>query len=123
MSVSEKGVAFVTGGAQGLGKAIALRLCADGFDVAVNDVPSNKANLAATVEEIKAKGRRSHAVLGDVSKEEDVKNMIASVVKELGSLDVVSNFMKLNVLYPLNQNLPQDGCQCGNRARIHECRR
>lgn len=89
MSVSEKGVAFVTGGAQGIGKAIALRLCADGFDVAVNDIPSNKANLAATVDEIRAAGRRSHAVLGDVSKEADVENMIASVVKELGSLDVM----------------------------------
>jgi NAD(P)-dependent dehydrogenase (short-subunit alcohol dehydrogenase family) len=88
--MSNKGIAIVTGGAQGIGKGVALRLADDGFDVAVNDLPSNKENLDAVVKEIQGKGRRSLALFADVSIEEEVKAMVDRVVKELGGLDVVS---------------------------------
>lgn len=89
MSTPSKGTALVTGAAQGLGRAIGLRLAEDGFDVAVNDIPSNQQNLESVVEEIKKLGRKSTAVLADVSQEEQVKAMVAKVVEDLGSLDVV----------------------------------
>lgn len=38
--MSSKGVALVTSAARGLCRAIALRLAADGFDIAINDLPS-----------------------------------------------------------------------------------
>ena len=85
---ASKGVALVTGAGQGIGRAIALRL-ADDFDVAVNDIPSNVQALDSVVAEITAKGRKSFPVLADVSVEDQVKNMIDSVVGELGGLDVV----------------------------------
>lgn len=83
------GVALVTGSAQGIGRAISLRLADDGFDVAVNDIPSNQPAVDSLVEEIQAKGRKSVAVLADVSQEEQVKAMVESAVKHLGGLDVV----------------------------------
>ncbi|KZP23999.1 NAD-binding protein [Athelia psychrophila] len=83
------GIALVTGSAQGIGRAISLRLADDGFDVAVNDIPSNQPALDSLVEEIKAKGRRSVAVPADVTQEEQVKEMVAKVVKDLGGLDVM----------------------------------
>lgn len=89
-SPDTKGVAFVTGAAQGIGKAIALRLAEDGYDVAINDVPSQVEKLDLVVQEIQKRSRRSLSIPADVSIEEQVKAMVASVVKELGGLDVVS---------------------------------
>ncbi|KAJ6482557.1 hypothetical protein C8R45DRAFT_1054081 [Mycena sanguinolenta] len=82
-------VALVTGAAQGIGRAVALRLAEDGFDVAVNDVPSKSESLDELVEEIKKKGRGSSKCIADVSQDEEVKAMIEQVVKQHGSLDVM----------------------------------
>lgn len=90
MSVASKGVALVTGAAQGIGKAIAIRLSKGGYNVAVDDVASNSAKLNSVVEEIQSHGRKSCAILADVTGEEEVKGMVAKVVQDLGSLDVVS---------------------------------
>jgi NAD(P)-dependent dehydrogenase (short-subunit alcohol dehydrogenase family) len=82
-------VALITGGARGIGRAIALRLAEDGLDVAINDLP-NTSELDDVVREIESKGRRSVAVPADVSLESGVEKIIQQVVQKLGSLDVVS---------------------------------
>lgn len=96
--------------AQGIGKAIALRLADDGFEVIVNDIPSNSENLSKVVEEIKAKGRASSAHLADVSVEEQVKEMVAEVARIYGGLDVVRSRI-LNSMQALSS---EDGRQCWN---------
>ncbi|EPQ52428.1 acetoin reductase [Gloeophyllum trabeum ATCC 11539] len=88
-SSSSKGVALVTGSAQGIGRGIALKLADDGFDVALNDIAPQKAKLEQVVAEITAKGRRSISVTADVSNEDEVKAMVDTVAKELGGLDVM----------------------------------
>ena len=87
--VSTTRVALVTGAARGIGRAIALRLADDGFDVAVNDLP-NTPELNEVLREIQNKGRRSIALPADVSMEPEVVRIIQDVVENLGSLDVVS---------------------------------
>ncbi|TFY81423.1 hypothetical protein EWM64_g2588 [Hericium alpestre] len=82
-------VALVTGGAQGIGRAIALRLAADGLDVAVNDVERQSDNIAKVVIEIRALGRQAIAVPADVTSEEAVERMVAETVQQLGRLDVM----------------------------------
>ncbi|KNZ80391.1 Diacetyl reductase [(S)-acetoin forming] [Termitomyces sp. J132] len=68
--MATKGVALVTGAGRGIGRAIALRLADDGFDVAVNDISAT--DLEALAEEIKSKQRKSSFYVADVSIEEEV---------------------------------------------------
>ncbi|KAL6297963.1 NAD-P-binding protein [Sparassis latifolia] len=82
-------IAVVTGASRGIGEAVALRLADDGFDVAVNDIPAMAESLKALAEKIRQKGRRSLAVTGDVSNENDVKTVVDKVVETLGGLDVM----------------------------------
>lgn len=89
MAETSSRVAIVTGAAQGIGLSIALRLADDGLDVAVNDITQKTSKIDEVVAQVRAKGRRSLALPGDVSNENDVKTMVARVVEEFGGIDVV----------------------------------
>ncbi|PBK61749.1 hypothetical protein ARMSODRAFT_624406, partial [Armillaria solidipes] len=78
---SAKGVAVVTGPAQGTGRATTVRLTDDGFDVAVNDLPLHE--KIEVEEEIIRKGRRAAIFPGDVSSDADVKGMVEGTVNML----------------------------------------
>jgi NAD(P)-dependent dehydrogenase (short-subunit alcohol dehydrogenase family) len=83
-------VALVTGAAKRIGRSIALRLAADGADVAVNYAKS-KREAEVVVREIKAAGRRATAIKADVSRRGDVKKLFATVEKEFGRIDILVN--------------------------------
>lgn len=101
--MTSKGVALVTGSSQGIGKAIALRLADDGYDLAINDVSRGKENLIILSKEIEAKGRKVFIFEGDVSIERDVVAMVEGAVEHLGGLDVVSSVSMIVVLFLLHR--------------------
>lgn len=84
-------IAFITGAAQGIGEAIALRLASDQeeISVVVFDVPGKATQLEAVVKRIKEKGRKAIYITGDVSVEQDVSHAVDKCVEEFGGLDIV----------------------------------
>ncbi len=82
-------VALVTGGGDGIGRAIALALAREGADVIVNDVVKERAEKVAA--EISAVGRRSLVVTGDVSDCAAVEDMFGRAVGGLGTVDILVN--------------------------------
>ena len=80
--------ALVTGAARGIGHEIALRLARDGFNVAVNDIQASSSDLQNVQEEIEKIGRKSIAVIADVSQSQEVEQMVQEIAQKLGSLDV-----------------------------------
>jgi NAD(P)-dependent dehydrogenase (short-subunit alcohol dehydrogenase family) len=106
-------VALITGGAQGIGRAIALRLASDGLDVAVDDIPSKLPLLEEVVNEIKTMGRKAIALTFDVSEEDEVKSMVEKTVAELGRLDAVIHTAADAAATDLISLLfYADGCEC-----------
>jgi NAD(P)-dependent dehydrogenase (short-subunit alcohol dehydrogenase family) len=82
-------VALVAGGAGGMGAAIAMRLSADGYAVAVADLPSER--LTATVEAIRAKGGEALAVSLDIRQVAACASAVEAVLAWGGRLDVLVN--------------------------------
>lgn len=91
-------VALVTGGGRGIGRAIALALAHAGADVAISGRTISQ--LQSTAEEISGLGRKSLAITADVSKLQDIENMVRTVVNEFGRLDILVNNAGINKRVP-----------------------
>lgn len=101
-------VALVTGAARGIGRGIALRLAADGLDVAVNDIGANSDQLDGVAGEIRNAGRRTATIIADVSQPDEVERMVGSVADELGHLDVMVANAGIAQVKPLLEVTPED---------------
>jgi len=82
--------AVVTGGSRGIGRAIALRLAAQGADVCLS-YKGNAEAAASVVAEIEAKGRTALAVQADVVEQGSAKELIDAALGELGHIDILVN--------------------------------
>lgn len=83
-------VAFVTGAQQGIGRAAAEALAADGADVAINWLDDEGA-ARRVADAVQAAGRRALLVQGDVANPDAATAMVGKVVAEFGRLDVLVN--------------------------------
>ncbi len=104
--MSAKKVAVVTGGANGIGRAIAARLGRDGFDIVVSDIDLEAADK--TVKEFTAEGITAYAVKTDVSKKEEHAALIERTLDEFGRLDVFVNNAGIVQIKPLTDVTPED---------------
>ncbi len=89
MAALQGKIAIVTGGASGIGRAIALRLARDGADVAVFDLDAKGSETVAG--EIRGLGRRALAARVDVASADDVSKAVAQVRETLGAVSVLVN--------------------------------
>jgi glucose 1-dehydrogenase len=83
-------VALVTGGAQGIGRAIATRLAQEGAAVIIEDLSDN-ARAEETLQELQAMGARTALLTGDVGKVADGQRVIREGVAAMGRIDILVN--------------------------------
>ncbi|NIM94753.1 MAG: glucose 1-dehydrogenase [Anaerolineales bacterium] len=80
-------LAIVTGGRQGIGRGIALRLAKEGCNIAIFDI----ADSSQTVNEVQALDREAKGYLVDVSKADDVDEAVSAVMEDFGKIDILIN--------------------------------
>ncbi|NLS79836.1 MAG: SDR family oxidoreductase [Chloroflexi bacterium] len=98
---SQGRVAVVTGGARGIGRAICLALARQGADVAIADLNLPAADELAA--EIEALGRRALALRVDVSRRDEVREMVGRIVAAWGRLDILVNNAAICPMAPFDQ--------------------
>ena len=81
--------ALVTGGANGIGKGIAIVLAAQGANVVVSDVDLESAQLVAS--EIRKSGNRSNSIFLDVTSKDSAQSVASDLIDRLGTIDILVN--------------------------------
>lgn len=95
----EDKVAIVTGAGRGIGKSIALTFAEVGADITV--VARTVDQIEQTAKEISELGRRALAVKADVTKKDQVENVVEQTVTQLGKIDILVNNAGTGILKPI----------------------
>ena len=98
--------AIVTGGAMGIGLVISYRLAEAGATVLTADINAEEAQKAT--EELKSYGYKAMFTQCDVSREEEVRNMVDTAVREMGGIDILVNNAGIYPRKPLEQMTGED---------------
>ena len=88
--MEEKKTVFVTGGSRGIGKEVALKFAENGYDVILNYVSDNT-DVEGLTKELKEKGADSLILKADVSKTEEVEEVVKKAIEKFGKIDVLVN--------------------------------
>ncbi|MHA1847911.1 MAG: SDR family NAD(P)-dependent oxidoreductase, partial [Promethearchaeota archaeon] len=83
-------VALITGGSQGIGRAIARAFASEGADIIINYHASDDAAMEAKSKVLKI-GSRCMTIKADVSIKKDVESMISRILTEFGRIDILVN--------------------------------
>jgi citronellol/citronellal dehydrogenase len=107
MSFQNK-TAFITGASRGIGKAIALKLAADGANVivaakSVEENPKLGGTIFTAAEEIENAGGKALAVQCDIRDEKQIQNAVATAVERFGRIDILVNNASAISLTPTEQ--------------------
>ncbi len=99
-------VALVTGASKGIGKAVALKLAAQGAAVVVN-YSSSKQDAERVVDAIKERGGKALAVKANVAVAEEARSLVAQTVQAFGQIDILINNAGVFQFGPLEAITPE----------------
>jgi len=105
MSIEGK-VALITGGARGIGRGIALRLAADGADIAIVDREGT--TMQDVADEVSALGRKATVFAADVTDRSQVYAAIDHAESALGSFDIMVNNAGIAQVNPIDDVTPEE---------------
>jgi glucose 1-dehydrogenase len=100
---------LVTGSTSGIGQAIAVRFAEHGANVAINylrrpeEATETEEHVHTCLNQVRQSGVKDVLVQGDVSKEEDVEQMIQQTVEQLGGIDVLVNNAGIQISRPSHE--------------------
>jgi len=107
MGLLENKIAFITGGASGIGEATARRFAQEGASVVLADVQPEAGQRI--VQEIEKNGGRAFYVQCDVSDADAVENAIAATIEQFGQLDIVFANAGINGVWtPIEELQPEE---------------
>ena len=123
-------VALITGGAGGIGSTIALKLAQKNYDVVINFLNSKEKAFELKEKIINEHKVKCLAIKADVSKEDEVDNMISTIEKELGHVDILINNAAIDLPNLYNQKTAEEfrrvldvnvvgAYNCANRVYRH----
>jgi 3-oxoacyl-[acyl-carrier protein] reductase len=81
--------ALITGGAKGMGRAMALKFAEEGADVAIADIAMDQAN--DVIDEVKRTGRKGLALYCDITSGEQIEKTVKTVLDQFGKIDILVN--------------------------------
>jgi NAD(P)-dependent dehydrogenase (short-subunit alcohol dehydrogenase family) len=105
----EHKTAIITGGASGIGRAIAVTFAREGADIIVADIQSESAQEVA--EQVSRLGREALAIRTDVTNEAQVENLVKEALKRFQEIDILVNnagTMGDRIGMPFTRNTPED---------------
>ena len=85
---------LVTGAAEGIGQATAIMFARKGANIVCFDLKEGE----HTKEEVEKLGRRFVSVVGDITKDEDIKRAVDTAIREFGKIDVLINCAGIGIL-------------------------
>jgi glucose 1-dehydrogenase len=105
---------LVTGGSSGIGQAIAVRFAEYGANVAINylrqpeEARETEEQVHACINKVQQEGVQDVLVQGDVSKEDDVVQMVGAAIDGLGGIDVLVNNAGIQISRPSDELSSED---------------
>ena len=100
------GVALITGGGRGIGKAIAQRLAILG--AAVSICGRSRESLMSTAQDLRALGGRVHAQTADVTRTGDIASLVEATEKELGPITILVNNAGIGGFGPVHEKSEEE---------------
>ena len=88
--MEERKVAFITGGSRGIGKQVALKFAKNGYNIVINYVSDNT-DIKGLQEEFEKENVELLLVKADVTKKEEIQNLVKTAIEKFGYIDVLVN--------------------------------
>jgi 3-oxoacyl-[acyl-carrier protein] reductase len=107
MATRARRTALITGAGRNIGRAVAIGLAGDGFDIVVNG-SSDRTAAERVAEEVRGFGVRALVAMGDVGQPEECARIAAAALAEFGTVDVLVNNAALRPAKPFLELRPED---------------